>query len=77
MTIVHDVRNEKPTDPDEVHEIYFGKCRERIVCVPSSNLFKIEDEGYGDEVVIEITDADTLIKALNKMKAIMEEHNAI
>lgn len=71
MTIVHDVRNEKPTDPDEVHEIYFGKYRERIVCVPSSGLFKIEDERYGDDVVIEITDADMLIEAINKMKGII------
>lgn len=71
MTIVHDVRNEKPTDPDEAHEIYFGLYQERIVCVPSSGSFKIEDERCGDDVVIEITDADMLIKAINKMKAIV------
>lgn len=71
MTIVHDVRNEKPTNPDEAHEIYFGKHREKIVFALSDGVFRIEDERPMDEVVIEITDADMLIKAINKMKGII------
>lgn len=68
MTIVHDVRNEKPTDPDEAHEIYFGKYRERITYAPSEGVFKIEDTGCDDEVVLEIADVNMFIKALHKLK---------
>lgn len=70
MTIVHDVRNEKSTHPDEAHEIYFGKHHEKIVFALSEDVFKIEDE-RSMEVVIEIADADMLVKAINKMKGII------
>lgn len=72
MTIVHDVRNEKSTHPDEAHEIYFGKHHEKIVFALSEDVFKIEDERSMEEVVIEIADADMLINAINKMKGLID-----
>lgn len=73
----YNVRNRTSTQ-DHIHKIVFGRSGERFVFnTKESYGFSLEDPQLDNSTQISSEDIGYMIEALEKLKEIMKEHNAI